>query len=147
MDIIDKQLLDLLKQNGRAQYAELAKVVGLSVPSVRERILKLEASGVIKGYTCVLDYDKIGYGVSAIILVELSNSGSDVKDDLAKIPAILSCKSLAGHQDLILEARLSETKELLELSERLRKIPGVTKTESIIVLHEYFSQNKLLSNQ
>jgi Lrp/AsnC family transcriptional regulator, leucine-responsive regulatory protein len=147
MDKIDKQLLSLLHQNGRAQYAELAKVVGLSVPSVRERILKLESSGIIKGYTCILDYEKVGRGVSALIFVELSNNGSDVKDDLAKISAVLSCRSLAGRQDLILEVRLSETKELLELSERIRKTPGVTKTESIIVLHEYFNQNKLLSNQ
>jgi len=147
MDDIDRKLLKLLQQNGRAQYAELAKAVSLSVPSVRERILKLESSGIIKGYTCALDYEKIGYGVAAVILVELSGNGSDVKDELAQIPTILSCKSLAGRQDLILEVRLAETKQLLELSERLRKIPGVTKTESIIVLHEYFSQNKLINDQ
>lgn len=145
MDIIDKKLLELLQENGRAQYAELAKEVGLSMPSVRERILKLESNGFIKGYTCILDYEKIGYGVAAIILVELSVNGSDVKDDLAKIPAILSCKSLAGRQDLILEVRVARTKDLLELSESLRRVPGITKTESIIVLHEYFNQNILLN--
>lgn len=145
MDSIDKKLLELLHENGRAQYAELAKEVGLSVPSVRERILKLEANGVIEGYTCILNYEKIGYGVAAIILVELSVNGSDVKDDLAKIPAILSCKSLAGRQDLILEVRVAKTKDLLELSEALRKVPGIVKTESIIVLHEYFNQNILLN--
>jgi len=146
MDSIDKKLLELLQENGRAQYAELAKEVDLSMPSVRERILKLESNGFIQGYTCILDHEKIGYGVAAIILVELSVNGSDVKDDLAKIPAILSCKSLAGRQDLILEVRVATTKDLLELSESLRKVPGITKTESIMVLHEYFNQNILLNN-
>ena len=74
IDAVDQQLIGLLQENGRASYAELARQVGLSAPSVHERVGKLEAAGVITGYRAVVDPAQLGLGVTALVGVIESDS-------------------------------------------------------------------------
>ena len=74
---MDQQLIDLLRANGRASYAELARQVGLSSPAVHERVGKLEAAGVITGYRAVVDPPSVGLDVTALIGVIESDSVDD----------------------------------------------------------------------
>src|SRR3712207_9535999 len=74
---VDQQLIDLLRANGRASYAELARRVGLSSPAVHERVGKLEAAGVITGYRAVVDPGSVGLGVTALVGVIESDSVDD----------------------------------------------------------------------
>ena len=74
MDAVDRQLLDALRANARATYAELARVVGLSAPAVHERVGKLEAAGVITGYHASVAPESLGYAMNALIGVFISDS-------------------------------------------------------------------------
>ena len=74
---MDRQLIDLLRANGRASYAELARQVGLSSPAVHERVGKLEAAGVVTGYRAVIDPAAMGLDVTALIGVIESESVDD----------------------------------------------------------------------
>ena len=67
MDAVDRQLIQALRENGRASYAELGRLVGLSGPSVTDRINRLEAAGVITGYRATVDAASLGLGVTALI--------------------------------------------------------------------------------
>ena len=71
---MDRQLIDLLRANGRATYAELARQVGLSSPAVHERVAKLEAAGVITGYRAVIDPAAVGLDVTALVGVMRSST-------------------------------------------------------------------------
>ena len=77
IDAVDEQLIELLRANGRASYAELARQVGLSSPAVHERVGKLEAAGVITGYRAVVDPPSVGLDVTALIGVIESDSVDD----------------------------------------------------------------------
>ena len=77
IDAVDQQLIDLLRANGRASYAELARQVGLSSPAVHERVGKLEEAGVITGYRAVVDPAAVGLHVTALVSVIESDAVDD----------------------------------------------------------------------
>src|SRR5262245_62382594 len=74
MDTVDRQLIQALRENGRASYAELGRLVGLSGPSVTDRINRLEAAGVITGYRATVNARSLGLGVTALIGIQLSDA-------------------------------------------------------------------------
>ena len=75
MDAIDRQLIDLLRENARTPYAELARQVGLSAPAVHERVGKLESAGIIRGYRADVAPEAVGLAVTAVIGVVQDSSG------------------------------------------------------------------------
>jgi Lrp/AsnC family leucine-responsive transcriptional regulator len=136
VDHIDRSLIELLRGNARLSYAELARQVGLSAPAVHERVGKLEASGVIRGYRADVDPEAIGLGVTAIIgIVQDSGRESDeVMETLRAQPEIESCYFMAGEESFLLTARVGTIAELEHLIVRLNRIPGVTSTRTAIAL-------------
>ena len=136
MDAIDLRLLDLLRNNARLSYAELARQVGLSAPSVHERVGKLEASGVIRAYRAEVEPEAIGLGVTALIGV-VEDSGVETEDVLAafrQMPEIESCYFTAGVESFLLKARVGTIAQLEELIMRLNRTPGVASTRTTIAL-------------
>jgi Lrp/AsnC family leucine-responsive transcriptional regulator len=136
VDRIDRDLIELLRGNARLSYAELARQVGLSAPAVHERVGKLEASGVIRGYRAEVDPVAIGLGVTAIIgIVQDSGGDSDeVLEHLRAQPEIESCYFMAGEESYLLRARVGTIGELEQLIMRLNRIPGVASTRTAIAL-------------
>lgn len=136
MDAIDLRLLDLLRNNARLSYAELARQVGLSAPSVHERVGKLEASGVIRAYRAEVEPEAIGLGVTALIGV-VEDSGVETEDVLAafrQMPEIESCYFTAGVESFLLKARVGTIAQLEELIMRLNRTPGVASTRTTVAL-------------
>src|SRR3954463_1666337 len=98
MDSIDLRLIDLLRENARSSYAELARKVGLSAPAVHERAGKLEAARTIRGYRADVDHEALGLGVTALIGI-IEDSGADTDDVLTAVramPEVESCYFMAG---------------------------------------------------
>src|ERR671917_522684 len=77
VDRVDRTLIEALRANGRATFAELARRVGLSAPAVHERVGKLEAAGVITAYRAIVDPAAVGLGVTALVGVIESDSVDD----------------------------------------------------------------------
>lgn len=136
MDPVDKRLVQLLRGNARLSYAELARQVGLSAPAVHERVGKLEASGVIRGYRADVEPEAIGLGVTALIgIVNQPNMEIDeIVAALGELPEIESCYFLAGEESFLLKVRVSTIGELEHLIVRLHRIPGVASTRTAIAL-------------
>jgi Lrp/AsnC family leucine-responsive transcriptional regulator len=136
VDAIDLVLVDLLQTNARSSYAELARQVGLSAPAVHERVGKLEASGVIRGYRAEVAPEAIGLGVTALIGI-VQDSGGDTDDALATfrtMPEIESCYFMAGVESFLLKARVGTIAELEQLIVRLNRTAGVASTRTGIAL-------------
>lgn len=137
MDATDARLLARLQRDGRATQLELAKAVGLSQPAVAERIRKLEEKGILTGYAARVDAAKLGYDVTAFVGVAIEHPrffaafGRKVKT----LPEVLECHRVAGEDSYVLKVRTRSTRTLDHLLvDVLRTIPGVTRTQTTIVL-------------
>jgi Lrp/AsnC family leucine-responsive transcriptional regulator len=136
VDAIDRQLIDLLRQSARLSYAELARQVGLSAPSVHERVGKLEASGVIRGYHADVAPEAIGLGVTALIGIA-QQAGTEIESvvtALRELPEIESCYFLAGDESFLIKARVGSIAELETLIVRLSRTHGVARTRTTVAL-------------
>jgi len=136
LDQIDIQILALLQEHCKMSLAKIGQRVGLSAPAVIERIKKLEESGVIVGYTALLDARKLGCDITAFIGVLTSHPKSihDVERQIESRQEILECHHVTGAYTLLLKVKTADTSSLEELISDLRSIEGVSRTETMIVL-------------
>jgi Lrp/AsnC family transcriptional regulator, leucine-responsive regulatory protein len=136
VDAIDRQIVDLLRDNARLSYAELGRQVGLSAPAVHERVGKLESTGVILGYRAEVLPEPIGLGVTALIGIS-QQAGTEIEEVVAALrdlPEIESCYFLAGDESFLLKARVGTMAELEQLIVRLSRTPGVARTRTTVAL-------------
>ncbi len=140
MDSVDRQLLDALRANGRATYAELARVVGLSAPAVHERVGKLEAAGVISGYHAAVAPESLGYSMSALIGLFLSDKANPdvVSSELGKVPEVEDCWFVAGEESYVVKVRVADVGALEQMIGTLNSIRGVARTRTTVVLSTKF---------
>jgi Lrp/AsnC family leucine-responsive transcriptional regulator len=136
IDAVDRQLIDLLRANGRASYAELARQVGLSSPAVHERVAKLEAAGVITGYRAVVDPVAVGLDVTALVGVIESDSVDDtgIEEALRALPQVEDCWRVAGSEGYVLKVRVTDIPALEATIVALNRIRGVARTRTTVVL-------------
>lgn len=136
MDATDRQIIELLRKNGRLLYAELARQVGLSAPSVHERVGKLEAAGVIQGYRADVTPETLGLGITALIGIQQQTDSEldDVELALREIPQVESCYFLAGEESYLLKVRVATMGELEQLIGRINRIRGVARTRTTVAL-------------
>ena len=137
MDAIDTQIVELLQVDARCTQERIAKKVGLSQPSVAERIRKLEERRVITGYAAKVDPRKLGKDVTAFVGVGIEHP--KYFDAFAKrvegLDEVLECHRVAGQDSYLLKVRTANTGTLDRLLvEDLRTLPGVTRTHTTIVL-------------
>jgi Lrp/AsnC family leucine-responsive transcriptional regulator len=136
MDAIDRQLIDLLRDNARLPYAELARKVGLSAPAVHERVGKLESAGVIRGYRADISPDQLGYPLTAVIGIVQDSSGDTeaVLDALREHDEIESCYFMAGEESFLCKARVKTIGDLERLIVDLNRVKGVARTRTTVAL-------------
>ena len=136
LDGIDRQLLEALQSDSKRSLKDIGAAVGLSAPSVLERVRKLENAGIIKGYHAVLDARKVGLDISAFIGVSISTPPylSAFEEWVESIPQILECHHVTGSHTLLLKVKTRNTADLEKLISRIRSMEGVASTETMVVL-------------
>ena len=145
LDQVDRDILAMLQQDGRASASHIAQEIGMSIPAVTDRIKKLQESGVIMGFTALLDHRKMGRDVSAFITVisESSAHYSDVVLQANKTPEIVQCFTTTGNGSHVLLAVTENTTSLEKLLRIIQGWPGVMRTETQMILSSYKSINVL----
>ena len=140
MDSVDRQLIDALRLNARATYAELARIVGLSAPAVHERVAKLEASGVITGYHAAVAPEALGYAMNALVGVFITDSADtdDLAEALAALPAVEHCWFVAGEETFVIKVRVPDVAGLEATIRSLNAIKGIARTRTTVVLSTKF---------
>ena len=136
VDALDIKILNILQNNGRTKRNQIAEEVGLSLPSVSERLKKLEENGVIEGYYTKLDKKVFGYDIMAYILVVMESSKhyKTLLNKVDHIPEILECHSVLGEGSHLLKAITKNTESLEKLLGEIQSWPGVTATKTTFVL-------------
>ena len=140
LDAVDRMIISALRANARIPYADLARLVGLSGPSVADRVKRLEQLGVITGYHAALAPEALGLGVVAIVGIEQSDDGDqdEIAEHLSELEEIEDCWFVAGDESFILNLRVADIDSLEKSLGRLRKIPGISRTHTTVVLSTRF---------
>ena len=140
VDRVDRALIEALRANGRATFADLARRVGLSAPAVHERVGKLEAAGVITGYHAAVDPIALGLGVSALVGVLQGDRGDPdrIYEALRGMPEIEDCWFVAGEETFVVKVRVPDVAELEQTIGALNRIRGVARTRTTVVLSTRF---------
>lgn len=144
MEDIDRRIIDLLGRDGRMSYTDLGKATGLSTSAVHQRVRRLEARGVIRGYAAVVDAAAVGLPLTAFISIRPIDPSApdDAPERLSDLPEIEACHSVAGEESYILKARVRAPADLETLLARIRAEAGVS-TRTTVVLSTPFEQRPL----
>lgn len=148
LDARDVALLRALQHDSRQTVQALAAQAGLSSTPCWKRIKELEASGVIQGYTALVDREKVGLALCVIAEVNLSRHQEDevarFEREVAACPQIVSCYATTGDADYVLKVLAADIQGYERfLHEVAFKLPGVTHVRSRVVLREIKSQTRL----
>ena len=136
LDATDRTILDLLAENARRTLGDIGERVGLSAPAVKRRIDRLEAAGVILGYTTRVNHAKLGRPLEAFTELRFSGDArvdaiAAIADDIAEVEAVFT---IAGDPDALAWIRVSDVHELKRVIDRLRNSGHVIGTKTLIVL-------------
>lgn len=136
MDDLDRKLIGCLLENARATYAEIGTEVGLSAPAVKRRVDRLVASGVIKGFTAIVDQRAMGWTTEAYVEVTCVGNVAPEKlrNMLLPVPEVVGACSVTGSPDALVHILARDIAGLERALERLREHPDVEHSRSTIVL-------------
>lgn len=140
LDDVDRILVRELVADGRATLAELAASARLSVSAVQSRVRRLEARGVIAGYSARVDPEAVGHLLSAFVAITPLDPSQpdDAPARLEHIEEIESCHSVAGEESYVLLVRVASARALEDLLQRIRTAANV-KTRSTIILNTFYA--------
>jgi Lrp/AsnC family leucine-responsive transcriptional regulator len=137
MKSLDVKALRILMRTGRATWAELGQLLGLSAPSAADRVRKLEQRGVIRGYAALIDPVSVGYPLTAYISVSLASHRNRAAflRAIDKMDQVAECHHVAGDDDYLLKVHCRGTQDLDQLlAKELKDQLGVARTRTTIVL-------------
>jgi Lrp/AsnC family transcriptional regulator for asnA, asnC and gidA len=134
LDDVSKAIIEQLQEDGRRSYAAIGKQVGLSEAAVRQRVQRMVEAGVIQ-IVAVSDPLELGFARQAMVGIGVEGPLEEIADQLAALDEVDYVVITAGTFDILVEVVCSSDDELLELlSQRVRTIPGVIRTETFVYL-------------
>ena len=136
LDDTDVRILDRLQRDGRAKRTDLAAEVGLSIPSVSDRMRKMEARGVLTGFHATVDAKRLGRDVMAFVFVQSTGSEhyAEFVETVAALDEVQELHSVTGDGSHVVKVRVKNTTALERLLARLQAAPGVRGTRTSLVL-------------
>jgi Lrp/AsnC family leucine-responsive transcriptional regulator len=145
-DDVDRKLTAALVADGRSTLKSLAEVTGLSVSAVQARVRRLEADGIIRGYTALLDNEAIGLPLAALIAITPLDPAQpdDAPERLAGLAEIEACHSVAGDDSYVLFVRVASPTALEQLIREIRRRANVS-TRTTVVLQTFFERRAVPS--
>ncbi len=146
LDDIDHKILDILIENTRTPFTDIAKKLVISAGTVHVRVKKMEQMGLIKGSSLILDYDKLGYTFIAYVGLYVNNS-SQIKfiiERIKQIPNVTVAHITTGKFNVFCKIRAKSTTHAKNIIFKLDEIEGVYRSESMISLEESINDKKRL---
>jgi Lrp/AsnC family leucine-responsive transcriptional regulator len=141
LDAVDKKLLSALQNNGRTTIGELSELVSLSQSPCWRRVKQLEESGLIEGFNARLSRQKLGYGVTGFVQLQMDNHTPQAAESFERavvaLPQVLSCHNLSGRYDYQLEVVGFDLESFAEfVRTHIRALPGVREISTSFSLKE-----------
>ncbi|MEO1796242.1 MAG: Lrp/AsnC family transcriptional regulator [Pseudomonadota bacterium] len=147
-DDTDRAILHALSEDGRISLVQLAEKVGLSPTPCKRRLDRLEKSGLIAGYVARIDRRVAGFGITALVSVELERQDGESVDrfqrDVARFEEVVTGTLITGGQDFLLEVVVESLEEFeVFLQTRLTKVPGIRAIRSRFALKKFIDRARL----
>jgi Lrp/AsnC family leucine-responsive transcriptional regulator len=136
MDHIDVGIIRCLTKDARMNTSKISQQVNLSLSAVLERIKKMEASGLIRGYTAVIDERMAGFDVHAQISIRLEHPkyNAEFARQMLENPCVMECFYISGDFDYMARISAGSTKELTNVLNSIKEIPGVSRTRTYLIM-------------
>jgi DNA-binding Lrp family transcriptional regulator len=136
LDDVDLRIINLLQEDSRLSYNKIARKLGISVGTAYNRIKSLEERGVVKGYTVLVDMAKVGYNLTALILIQAEGKHLlDVENEIARMNNVVSVYDITGDFDIAVIARFKDRDSLNQFIKSLLSLPYVKRTVTNVVLN------------
>jgi Lrp/AsnC family leucine-responsive transcriptional regulator len=142
LDHLDLQLVEALQRNARSTFAELGTIVGLKAPAVHERVKRLETRGYLRGYAAQVDNRRLGYELMAFVgvITAPEKTYDEFTAQIATLAEVLEMHSVAGDETFLLKVATRSTAHLDDFLSRVKRIPGIARTRTTIVLSTPFER-------
>ena len=142
MDAIDHQIVVLLREDARRSFQSIGSRVGLTAPAVKRRVDRLEADGVIRGYTAMVDPRAFGWHAEAFVdlYCEGRMPADSIKQAVEGEPGVASAHTVAGEASALLHVMAEDTQDLELCLERIRATDGISRTDTEVVLSTLFER-------
>jgi len=142
IDAQDRRIVALLREDARRSFKDIGKHVHLSAPAVKRRVDRLERDGVIRGYTAVVDAASFGWHAEAFVdlFCDGRMPGEAIKRAVERETGVVSAHTVAGEASAILHVMAEDTQDLEGALERIRKVEGVDRTVTEVVLSTLFQR-------
>lgn len=149
LDEIDRQILDILIDNTKTPFTDIAKTLLISAGTVHVRVKKMEDAGIIKGSSLTLDYNKLGYTFIAYIgiLLEKTSHTKIVLQALKLVPFVTVAHITTGKFNIFCKIRAKSTDHAKNIIFEIDDIEGVSRTETMISLEESINDKKRLMHK
>jgi DNA-binding Lrp family transcriptional regulator len=135
IDDVDRRILSELLRDCRRSYRSLARRAGISVGTVLSRIRRLEKAGVIKGYSALLDHEKLGYQLTVLAeITVLKGKLLEMEEAIGKLPNTCAVYDVTGLTDALVIAKFHSREELSKFTKSLLSMPFVDRTNTHVVL-------------
>ena len=131
----DKKILKNLLEDARFSSRQIAKNVGVSVGTVLSRIRKMEDVGLIKGYSVILDHEKIGYELTVVTEITVSKGRLvEMENEIAKMPGVCGVYDVTGLTDAVIIGKFKNREDLGKFTKHLLALPYIERTNTHVVL-------------
>ena len=135
LDEIDRRLLRELLIDSKRSYRELARSVGVSTATVINRVQRLESSGVIKGYTVIIDHERLGFELTVVTEITVSKGRLiEVEEEVSRLPNVCAVYDVTGLTDAMVVAKFRSRRDLSKFTKGLLAMPYVERTNTHVVL-------------
>ena len=135
-DETSNKVLSEYLSDSRQSYREVAKKVGVSSGTVASRVRELEERGIVRRYTLLLDYEKLGYELTTITEIVVSGGKMlDVGEEIAKMGQTCGVYNITGDSDIMVVGKFKTRKELSDFTKKILTIPNVERTKTHLVLN------------
>ncbi|MBW2984660.1 Lrp/AsnC family transcriptional regulator [Candidatus Woesearchaeota archaeon] len=136
LDDLDKNILSVLLDDSRLSYRQIAKKTGVSVATIMNRVNSLSKEGIIKKYTALLDYEKLGYDVEVMIEVRIAKGKLiEVEKQIATNPSVFAVYDMTGDFDAVILARFPNRRKMDSFLKKIQTLDFVERTNTRIILN------------
>lgn len=136
MDTIDRRLLIELLKDARSSLRRLSEELNVSPATLHNRLTRLVQEGIIKGFTALVDYSKLGYTLSAVIMVKVDGKHlTEFEREVANADNVIAVYDVVGEYDVVIIAKFRSVEDLDTFLKQLLKNPKVERTYTSIVLN------------
>ena len=135
-DDIDRQLIEALQEDGRLSMRKLAERIGVALGTVANRLSKLEHGGVIKGYSVVLDANKIGWEMTVVVGLRIVKGRLlEVQREIAADPRVFAVYDVTGEMDSLVVARMTDRDDLDNFTKTVLSVEGIERSVTHVALN------------